>query len=321
MIVKWNFALTAMLTGGLLAALVCGCGDKNPPEPEVKQDSEQVSERAPREAQGMSLGVMTIKKVPVAKIVEMAKEAAAAGSVTNAAVKAETWTTDFPTAIAKAMAEHRPLIITAGNTTCGSCKTMEKTLRDRVFLHWVKGTGIYLVGFHVNDREKTSAMANRFLSVLPAERLVSVPHVGVFWPRENGDPVMAHFAYQHGQMPGARNPVPVGEFLNALDGVLGDYFKGQKRPTWDEIVVATSKQIAVATEGEGEVKMKPSSGKLSCGKDVRLTAVPAPGSRLVGWKTPDGKLIRDRMGRNNRTKKLTLHFSSPEGTYTAVFGK
>ena len=78
-----------------------------------------------------------------------ATNAPAACIATNA-VRPEAWTEDFPTALARARAEHRPLLVSGGATKCGGCIRMRKDMEEKVFKYWVKGTGIYLARFFID---------------------------------------------------------------------------------------------------------------------------------------------------------------------------
>ena len=234
-------------------------------------------------------------------------------------VRPEVWTSDFITALAKAKAENRPMIITGGSTGCGGCMKMERSLDDRAFQYWVKGSGIYLVRIHVNTAAKTPTQAEglKFLKALPSEGKVSIPHIGVYWPRKEGEAVTAHFRYHRGRMPGAkRNPALTGELISALENVLGEYFKGSPRPKWDEVLAASKKKITVVADCAGEVATIPANGELVCGKSLKLLMKPKAGSRFVGWKGPNGKIIE-----GHKSSSLNLQYSAAEGVYTAVFKK
>ncbi len=306
---KRNFASWGWLAGGLALLLVGGCGERQssePTAPEAVKPSVKTVPALAREA-----------PKPAAKAVP-AKPKLASKPLPKGEVKPEVWTMDFTTALAKAKAEHRPMLITGGSTGCGGCMRMEKYLDDKVFQCWVKGTGLYLVRVHVNTAEKDPSQSEgyKFIKSLPSKEKISIPHIGVYWPREAGEPVTAHFRYHRGRMPGKRNSAQIGELASALENVLADYFKGKQRPTWEELVQASKKKITAAAEGKGAVGTKPANGELLCGSELRVMAQPAAGYRLLGWKGPDGKLIPDK-----KSKILSLQYISPEGTYTAVFGK
>lgn len=233
------------------------------------------------------------------------------------AVVAEEWTWDFAGALAKARAENRPLIIIGVVTTCEKCHRLERVVEGPVFRYWAKGTGLYLARIFTDKGKEDPVVAEavKFLMDLPAEKLTSVPHIGVYWPRKEGEEVKLRFSYLRGGMPGKRCPAQVGELTSAFDTVLADYFKGQKRPSWDEIAEATKKHVAVATVGEGSVEMTPENGEMMCGKTVKLTAKQAKGWRFINWNGPDGKPMK------KKSRFLTLPYEAAEGTYTAVFGK
>lgn len=311
---KWSFAWTTVLAGSLLVSLFSGCGDKNEPEKTVPKPAVKVNPTTAAKDDSNLAKNERKTESPSEKKVARPKVA-----VPKEEVKPEVWTLDFPKALAKAKAEHRPMLITGGSTSCGACVKMEKHLNDRAFQCWVKGTGFYLVRIHTNiaEEDPDQLAGFEFLKALPSKERVTIPHIGVYWPRETGEPLTAHFRYERGNMPGkSTNPAMIGELAVALETVLADFFKGQKRITWDEILVASKKKIVAAVEGKGEVKMFPANGELVCGKELRIMAQPAIGYRIVGWKGPDGQLMKGK-----RAKVLSLPYISEEGTYTAVFKK
>lgn len=243
---------------------------------------------------------------------------AAPAPVSTNAVQPGVWTTDFPAVLARARAEHRPLLIRGGLTGCGGCIRMEKHLNDRYFSRWIKDTGIYLAKFHTDEAKKSPEQAAAMNFLLESKFLTpkNIPYICVYWPRLSNDEVRVGFSFQRAAMPGGAHASMSVEFTRSLDILLGDYLKTcGKRPTEDEFLAETRKKIAVAAEGPGTVAAEPEDGLLACGKTVKLTATPAPGCRLTGWKGPDGKLLRGK-----RNKTLSIVYLLDEGTYTAVFG-
>lgn len=234
-------------------------------------------------------------------------------------VQPEVWTTDFPAAQARAVAEHRPLILTVGLTHCGGCQRMEQSMEDKVFRNWVRGTGIYLVRVHSNigKDHPGDAAGTAFLMESPFLAKHGPPFAGIYWPKASNEEVRVAFSYHRTRMPGENSPSTIGEFINSADMLLADYFKGfPKRPTLDEIVAASKKHISVACEGGGTAKTEPENGELICGSSVKLVATPNPGFKLAQWRGPNGKVLA---GKQSRT--LTVLYRFQEGTYTAVFQK
>ena len=254
----------------------------------------------------------------VAACTAFAETPAAPVAATNA-VRPEVWTTDFPAALARARAEHRPLLIRGGLTGCGGCVRMERHLDDKYFGRWVRDTGIYLTKFHT-DKAKTSpgeAAAMDFLLGSKFLSLKNIPYVGVYWPRLSNDEVRVGFCFQRAAMPGGEHASMSVEFTRSLDILLADYLKTcGRRATEEEMLAETRKKISAAAEGPGTVAVDPPDGLLACGKVVKLTATPEPGCRVAGWKGPGGKMLKGK-----KSKTISVVYLLDEGTYTAVFEK
>ncbi len=234
------------------------------------------------------------------------------------AVAPELWTTNFPAALARARAEHRPLLLAGGLAACASCANMRKDLDDKLFRAWVKGTGMYLVQYKLDltNASPHHAEAAAFVQATRFHGERDIPHFTVYWPRLSNDEVRLAFSYHHGEMPAHDQPAVVLECVQSLEGLLADYLRAfGPRPALDALVASTTKTITAAARGPGSVRIAPADGVLRCGKVVRISTAPAPGAYLRGWLGPDGKVIR---GKRNRT--LTIPYQQDEGTYTAVFG-
>ena len=245
-------------------------------------------------------------------------DAASAGTP-PAEVAAERWTADFPAALERARAGHRPLLIMGGSRNCKLCKRVENVLDNKVLDVWVKDTGIYLVRFHFDDTNAVPAQAAaaRFLMASPFIVRKGVPYVGVYWPKAAGDELRTAFTFSRNVDFGAHHASLMGSFVLKMNEVLSEYFATfPARPTLDEVLERAARQIAVTVEGPGSVRMSPADGRLKDGSTLKLTAAPAAGASLLGWRRPDGRMLK--AGRN---RTLTLADSAPEGVYTAVFGK
>ena len=71
-------------------------------------------------------------------------------------------------------------------------------------------------------------------------------------------------------------------------------------------------RISLEKGAEGHVKMSPRVEFLKEGQSTVLTAEPAPGSVLAGWRYPNGRIVRGKAS-------LTVGSHYPEVTYTALF--
>ena len=235
----------------------------------------------------------------------------------------EQWTQNFRAALDLAWEKKAPLLVYGSSKGCPYCKRMQAALDSDAFKTWIKGTGIYLVDthYHLTNSVPQQAQAARFIAGLTQNLKSVYPLMGVYWPKSSNEAVRAAFTCRRGEMPGERSPLLVGEFVNAMDSLLGDYLKTRgPRPKLviEPMLVGRDgpKFVRAAREGEGSVVMSPASGELYRGKLVRLTARPAPGMVLKGWRYPDGKLWK-----NARSNSLTVRFSMDDGVYTAVFVK
>ena len=163
-----------------------------------------------------------------------------------AGVMPERWTRDFPLALERARATGRPLMMITGKRGCAYCKRMKDVLSSGAFQKWVEGTGIYLAEAHFDETNASPAQAEqiKFLLATPHDEKLTFPHLGIYWPRATNEEVRSVFSWRRGRLPGAKHPTMTGEFVNAMDVVLGDYLKTLKnRPTRDEILATNVKQI------------------------------------------------------------------------------
>ena len=243
--------------------------------------------------------------------------AAAAG---KAAVRPEQWTRDFPAVLEQARATHRPVLMITGKRGCTYCKRMKDVLSSASFQKWVEGSGVYLAEARFDETNASPAQAQlvQFLLATPHDDSLTFPYLGVYWPRKDKDAVRSVFTWRRGRMPGESHPTLTGEFVNAMDVVLGDYLKTlPNRPSRDEILACTVKHVKGACEGGGTVSLDPPSGELDVEGRVVLTVHPPKGSVLAGWRAPDGKLLPKGKVHN----KLTVSSTMAGGTYTAVLKK
>ena len=228
----------------------------------------------------------------------------------------EVWTTRFPVALARARAEHRPLLLAGGLQGCGGCMRMERSLEDKIFKAWVKGTGAYLVRFRVNEAATSpdQGAAWTFYKELKLLGELQKPFVGVYWPCPTGEEVRVGFAYARGKMPGGSHPSLTVEYLKSLNLLLADYLTGLgSRPTIDQVLEASVKHISVACDGPGRISMTPADGRLVGGENVRVVVRPDAGFVLEGWRGPDGTMLAHK-----KNMTLSLPYQVEEGTYTAV---
>lgn len=235
------------------------------------------------------------------------------------AVPAEVWTTDFPSAIVQARRTHRPLLVYVGNVNCPFCQHMKEALAGQAFATWVKGSGIYLARGRFNETNQvaTQRVMVEYIRYFSNHKVKAYPYVAYYWQKENGEEVTGLFTGRRQFMPGESHRTLIGEFINAGNSVLKDFWnKTGTRLTVDELVELDSKRLFVAMDDGGRggtCSMYPKDGVLKVEKFARLFAHPAPDMRLVGWKGPDGKMLP-----NVKTTTLTVRSGMPGGTYTAV---
>ena len=232
-------------------------------------------------------------------------------------VVAGQWTTNFPKALELARTNHRPLVMMATSDHCDHCRRMKKLLFDQpTFRAWVEGTGIYLAKASFDETNSCPAQLElvKFIqSSSEAAKPHGWPFLGVFWAREDGEETRTYFTADRGHMPSSsvRAQTASAEFVSAMDVVLGDYFVRLKEPpTLQRVLERSAKEFHFATEGVGRILPDMSEGKriLDDGNRLELEAV---GQGLRGWRRPDGSLLR--------SPRISLHYLSEEGTYTAVF--
>lgn len=241
----------------------------------------------------------------------------------KAPVAPEQWTQNFPEALRLAQAQRRPLVIYGSSHDCPHCQRMQAALSRDEFQSWVKGSGLYLVKTYYDQTNSVPVQeqAAKFLDTLPNPQPRVYPTVGIYWPKSSNEVLRTAFPARRGKMPGEANALLLGEFLNAMDRLLADYFAsigGHPRMVLRPVEVGRDapKLIRVAVDGPGTAEMTPKSGELFRGKKVVLKATAAPGMTFRGWLCPDGKMRKPRYGRG-----FSLGFAMPAGTYTAVFAK
>lgn len=250
-------------------------------------------------------------------------QALAAPPLAGTDVALEKWTRNFPVALARAQATRRPLILAEGSRKCEYCRRLRQALNGKAFKAWVQGTGVYLADALLDETNKipASAALATFLSQSPHEKaLPGFPYVGVFWPKSSNDFVWTVFSGRRGEMPGKPNPSLTLELTDALDTLLADYLKSHKRKSAEDLLATSLKHIKAAAKGHGKVVMTPASGELKDnGMRLEIVAKPAKGFVFKEWRGPDGKRIRPEGP--FPIPRLSLPFTSREGTYTAVFKK
>ena len=250
-------------------------------------------------------------------------QALAAPPLAGTDVALEKWTRNFPVALARAQATRRPLILAEGSRKCEYCRRLRQALNGKAFKAWVQGTGVYLADALLDETNKipASAALATFLSQSPHEKpLPGFPYVGVFWPKSSNDFVWTVFSGRRGEMPGKPNPSLTLELTDALDTLLADYLKSHKRKSAEDLLATSLKHIKAAAKGHGKVVMTPANGELKDnGMRLEIVAKPAKGFVFKEWRGPDGKRIRPEGP--FPIPRLSLPFTSREGTYTAVFKK
>ena len=250
------------------------------------------------------------------------------GGIGTNAVPAEVWTKDFPSALVESRRHHRPLILYVGNKNCRFCAQMREALSGQAFGAWIKGTGIYLAEglfSETNSLAQTRLLVD-YLHSSKQKRPDKYPYVAFYWPKDDvggtsnaeGAENLSLFVGRRSEMPGAAHRTLVGQFINAGNAFLNDYFsKYGSRSKVDELIKLESKKISAAIEDGGKggtVKMRPANGVLELESVVYLSAKPAPHMRLVGWRGPDGQMVP-----KVRSSTLAVRSNMMAGTYTAVY--
>ncbi len=229
----------------------------------------------------------------------------------------EKWTRNFPEALALARDTKRPLLMITGKRGCEYCKRMKDVLSSRSFEKWVAGTGIYLAEARFNETNASPEQARliEFLMDFPHDDTLTYPHLGIYWPRGGDREIRTVCTWRRGRLPGPSHPTMTGEFVKAMDVVLGDYFATLKeRPSLEEILAAAVKHIQGVCEEGGTMTMEPVSGELDVGSRVILTAHPPSGMIVTGWRAPDGRILP----RGKTKNRLVVKYNMPAGTYTAL---
>ena len=238
---------------------------------------------------------------------------------TNGTVRAEQWTLDFPQALAQARAQNRPMILYAGSKACRFCGLMKGALTSDAFRQWVKGTGIYLSEAHLDETNKFIAQHYQveFLKSLPhGEGKLFYPYLGVYWPRKDGTSVQRVFVGRRGLMPGKKHPALVGEFVNSLEKLLGDYLKGLKGRSEKGVMGAALRKFEVKSPDGAKVWMEPESGIQAQGSVLKMHVKPPRTGLRITWEGPDGKPLR-----HQHLSQLVINDDMPAGTYTVRLTK
>ena len=138
------------------------------------------------------------------------------------------------------------------------------------------------------------------------------PYVGVYWTRADGTRVVRNFSGLPGQMGVPEERSLKQEWMHAIEasaqGAPGVTFIPQR-----DVGV----QIAVKQEsdhwGTGRVSISPPVSAIHKGEKVVLMAKPNGGSVFVGWRYPDGRVVR------GGPPQLPLDDQCQPGIYRAIF--
>lgn len=230
------------------------------------------------------------------------------------------WAKSFPAALARARAERLPLLMVASSKNCDYCRRLLEVCEGDFFRTWAVTSGVVMVRTRVGVPNAPSWQKEMldFMQVFNTVGLTSYPNVAVYWPRAEGGELGAFFIGRRHLMPGPPHASLAGEFVGSLELILADYFKARPAHlTLKALYAKTAKQVKIAKEGQGTVRMNPVNGMVKDGGSVTLTAKPSKGWTLMGWMGPDGKPVK--FAPLQSRAKLKVTYGMTAGTYTAIF--
>ena len=208
----------------------------------------------------------------------------------------------------------------AGTHDCTYCKRLRTVTHGGRFAQWARATGVYLVEayYDMTNRSIAQLKAVEFLDQDDESKQMAWPHVGVYWKNGPNGEVRRMFIGRRDSMPGGSAVKLEDEFGKALDLLIGDYARSKGVGRLQSAAARTMKHIQVACEGKGKVYMVPKSGELPNEKNasVKLVAEGEPGTKFLGWKDPQGRIIKRSVER--LTYRLRYD-KAASGCYTAVF--
>ena len=221
------------------------------------------------------------------------------------------WTADFDAATNAAASAHLPVVVVVTQKGCQFCARLHKALNGVAVRSWQKERGWHFV---LAERENRPDVTE-FVVSTPATNTVA-PYVGVYWTRTDGTQAMRNFPGRAGQMGVKKEKTLALEWMRAVEAAVPGA-PGLAGGTPAASFVRTARlRIAAAADMEkganGRVKMSPRVEFLKEGQTAVLTAEPAQGSVLAGWRCPNGRVVRGKAS-------LTVGSHSQEGTYTALF--
>ena len=219
------------------------------------------------------------------------------------------WTTDFVTATNEAVAAHLPVVVVVLMKGCPACARLHREILAEDVKAWQKKLGWYFV--MVASDENHDALT--YVMNTPV-RNTKAPYVGVYWTRADGTRVVRNFSGLPGQMGVPEERSLKQEWMHAVEatalGAPGATFVPQR-----DVGV----QIAVKAEsihwGTGRVSISPPVHEVHKGEKVVLTAKPNAASVFVGWRYPDGRVVR------GGPPQLTLDDQCQPGMYRAIFNR
>ena len=221
------------------------------------------------------------------------------------------WTSDFTAATNAAMAAHVPVVVVVTQKGCQYCSRLHQALNGVAVKAWQRERGWYFV---MAEREKHPDVAD-FVVSTPVTNTIA-PYVGVYWTRADGTQVMRNFSGRQGNMGVEREKTLAFEWIRAVETSVPRAPGIEGGTSVAAIMREAKMRVAVATDPEegaaGRVKMSPQVNFVKEGQKVTLTAEPMPGSVFMGWRYPNGRVVRE-------SNRLVVGSSHPEGTYTALF--
>ncbi|MBR4654913.1 MAG: hypothetical protein IKO72_16270 [Kiritimatiellae bacterium] len=259
----------------------------------------------------VAIGLVNNVRVPEDMRVSWSGARAQSDAKESSVAQRGDWTSNFVAATNAAESAHIPVVVVVTRKGCTLCVRLKQALKGVAVKDWMRKRNWYFVMVEQSeckeavDLAKTTPNANEL-----------VPYVGVYWTREDGTMAMRNFPGRHGLMGVRKEKLLALEWMRAVESSVQGAPGLEGNVTAASIVKAAKLSVSVGAEylgaAKGTVKMTPDVRFVKEGKAVRLYATPKPGSVLVGWRYPDG-----RMAYGMNPLAVASHY--PEGRYAAVF--
>lgn len=196
------------------------------------------------------------------------------GYVNSSTVTLGQWNYNFDAVKKFVDANHVPLLMFYGSTSCGYCDSMiNYGLNSSVFRNWVKEHPICMV-----FQDKSSLVedaAKKF--VKEGATSGNLPYMKIYWPKPDGTVIEYAFTGRLGYMPSKIGSERGEQLVNSLNMTIGDYFT-KKGPVAKFNVVMTegnrlecdelTKVVSVPIKREGDVSVTSTDILLEDGKEL-----------------------------------------------------